>query len=144
MFLIGPSARDGARLAPLDEGLGSEEMALLSQFCLVERWSASLHSAVLRMGARAAALHGLDPAAGRFGLLEFVRCYDPRVHHEIIGLFEKAAEHRRPFHYCAQLHAHGAGQPVVHCYGDFQSDGDDADGQMFGIFLFSRAQFSEN
>lgn len=111
----------------------------LSRFCLIDKWSADLDNAALNLGETAAQFHGLDPAAGRFGLLEFVRCYDQRAAHEIIGLFEQSAADERPFHYSAELRSTTREKRVVHCFGDFNQPL--ADGTSFGlggVFLLAR------
>ncbi|MGN6550201.1 MAG: hypothetical protein ACTHJ3_09945 [Pararhizobium sp.] len=118
------------------------EIALLSRFCAVDRWSANLHNAMLSLGPDACRFHGLGNETGRFGLLEFVRCYDPRVCHEIIGVFEDAAARARPFQYTAQLRSSGEASRVVHCFGDYRQVGpNDGDDELYGLFLFSRREF---
>lgn len=131
--------RDGGLAIPsIDEA----DIGLLSQFCAMDRWSANLHNAMLHLGPLAYRLHGLDADIGRCGLLEFVRCYDPRSSHEIIGLFEQAAARARPFQYTAELKSTGSERRVVHCFGDFRRNeiGDHSD-ELYGVFLFSRDEF---
>lgn len=124
---------------PIDE----TDIGLLSQFCAMDRWSASLHNAMLHLGPLACRLHGLDAGTGRCGLLEFVRCYDARACHEIIALFEQAAARARPFQYSAELKTTDGERRIVHCFGDFRRNeiGDRGD-ELFGIFLFSRDAFA--
>lgn len=123
--------------------LNDADVGLLSQFCVIDRWSASLHNAMLHLGSLACRLHGLENHNGRCGLLEFVRCYDPQACHEIIALFEQAAAGARPFQYSAELKSNGSGRRrLVHCFGDFrQSEAGDNSDELFGVFLFSRNEF---
>lgn len=126
--------------APLDEGA----MEMLARFCTIDRWSASLQEATLTLGHAACRHHGLDPENPRIGLLDFVRCYDAKARHAIIGLFEAAAARSGPFHYAAELKAseEGAGKRLVHCFGDRRASADPAAGdELFGVFLFSRDRF---
>jgi len=117
----------------------------LSRFCLIEKWSADLDNAVLNLGEAASRFHGLDPLSGRFGLLEFVRCYDPRAAHDIIALFEQAAARERPFHYSAELRSATREKRIVHCFGDFgKLHGERATAGLDGVFLLSRTSFVES
>jgi len=133
------SGREGQiAIPPIGEG----DIGLLSQFCAMDRWSASLHNAMLHLGPLASRLHGLDFSTGRCGLLEFVRCYEPRACHEIISLFEQAAARSRPFQYSAELRSTGNERRIVHCFGDFRHNDIGGRGdELFGIFLFSRDEF---
>lgn len=124
----------------IDEGA----MEMLGRFCTVDRWSASLQEATLTLGAAACRYHGLDERNPRIGLLDFVRCYDAKARHEIIGLFEAAAARSGPFHYAAELKAagDGEGKRLVHCFGDRRASTDpDAGDELYGVFLFSRDRF---
>lgn len=114
----------------------------LSRFCLIDKWSADLENAALNLGETASQFHGLDPTVRRFGLLEFVRCYDPRASHEIIALFERSAADGKPFHYSAELRSATREKRIVHCFGDFgQPLGEDATTGLGGVFLLSRSTF---
>lgn len=130
---------------PEQSSLDSDQVSLLSQFCIVDRWSADLNDAMLTLGPDVRRIHGLDVNREQFGLLEFVRTYDRTIHHEIVGLFEQAAADARPFHYSAELASVGQGKRVVHCFGDYRKNSaENAREELFGMFLFSREYFENN
>lgn len=123
-------------------GIGPATLDLLSRFCVVDSWSANLDSAVFSLGETARRFHGLDPRSSRFGLLEFVRCYDTRASYEIINLFEQAAASGRPFQYTAELKSATPEKRVVHCFGDLTTGPNGpANGELTGIFLIARHEF---
>lgn len=142
MFRVSPIRTPAATQDFVAPHWDDAKIALLSRFCTVDRWSANLHNAMLTLGAEACSLHGLGNETGRFGLLEFVRCYDPRVSHEIIGVFEDAAARARPFQYTAQLKPADDYSRVVHCFGDYRQAGPGDGDELYGVFLFSRQEFA--
>ena len=103
MFRISTEKSHDASGGAIWAGIDPTTVELLSRFCVVDSWSANLDTAVFTLGDAARRFHGLDPRSSRFGLLEFVRCYDARSSHEIINLFEQAAASGRPFQYTAEL-----------------------------------------
>lgn len=122
-----------------DVSIAGPNFNLLSQFCIVDPWSANLANAMLCLGEKARAFHGLDLERDRFGLLEFVRCYDARRHGQIIELLEYAASGRRPFHFCAQLRHPRSDSRIVHCFGAYRAVEEmHSAEELFGVFLFSR------
>ncbi|WP_099863943.1 hypothetical protein [Pararhizobium haloflavum] len=123
--------------------VGQPNVNLLSEFCVVDHWSANLANAMLKMGDQAKTFHQLDPARERFGLLEFVRCYDGDRQRRIIQLFEHAAFENRPFHFTATL-----GPPdsrrAVQCFGSHRTVEGTASGEeLFGLFVFSRDLYTD-
>ena len=115
--------------------IGQATMDLLSRFCVVDSWSANLDSAVFSLGETARRFHGLDPRSPRFGLLEFVRCYDTRASYEIINLFEQAAASGRPFQYTAELKSTTPEKRLVHCFGDLTTaPSGSTNGELTGSF----------
>ncbi len=132
--------RDAADEPPLAR-IDPAAVEVLSRFCVVDSWSANLDSAVFSLGETARRFHGLDPRSPRFGLLEFVRCYDARASHEIINLFEQAAASGRPFQYSAELKSASPEKRVVHCFGDLVTTPEGKSGDLSGIFLIARHEF---
>lgn len=110
---------------------------LLGQFCLADHWSANLSNAMVRLGELARGLHGLPPERSRFGLLELVRCYNPRSHERIIKLFERAASEQKPFHFSTELGGDGEAR-IVHCFGGYRMLETGDSEELFGVFIFSR------
>lgn len=112
---------------------------LLSEFYIADHWTANLANAMLQFGQEAKVFHRLDPGRDRFGLLEFVRCYEQTKQAQIIALFERSAYERRPFHFSADLKQTDGGERIVHCFGAHRSVKDSGRGdELYGIFLFSR------
>lgn len=125
----------------MDAAIDETEAALLSRFCIADRWTASLNNAMLHLGPRTCVFHGLDPEVGRFGLLEFVRCYEPRAAREIVGLFEQAAARGLSFHYSAPI-GNAKGRPrLVHCFAEVEAD--KGDGRLTGLFLLPRPETAQ-
>lgn len=123
-------------------GIDPATADFLSRFCVIDSWSANLDSAVFCLGETARRIHGLDPRSSRFGLLEFVRCYDQRASFEIINLFEQAAATGRPFQYAAELKSATPEKRLVHCFGDFTGEtAESGNGELTGIFLIARHEF---
>lgn len=131
--------------APLpDPPIAAPEVNLLSQFCIIDHWSANLANAMMQLGEHARYFHGLDRARKRFGLLEFVRCYEKSRHVQIIALFERSAFENRPFQFSADLRHPGGGRRLVHCFGAHRTiEGLRNGEELYGVFLFSRALFDE-
>lgn len=118
------------------------KIAALSRFCIVDEWSANLDNAMLSLGAEACAYHGLDARSCRFGILEFVRCYEPAAAAEIVNVFERAAADGLPFHYSAEIRNEPGPKSLVHCFGQYDDTGDPSEGPVLnGIFLMSRRKF---
>jgi hypothetical protein len=135
-------AHQGGGAAPGDFAPGLHGFDLLSEFCITDYWTANLANAMLQFGEEAKALHGLDAERNRFGLLEFVRCYDQAKQAQIIALFERSAYERRPFHFSADLRQADGGERIVHCFGAHRSVKDSGRGdELYGMFLFSRVLY---
>jgi hypothetical protein len=127
--------------APTDF-LDQATINLLSEFCIVDHWSANLANAMLKIGPRARTLHGLPEDRTAFGLLELVRCYDNSIHNKIIKLFEHAAFESRPFNFSATIKQPSDDHRIVHCFGAYRSLEDQFDGEeLYGVFLFSRGTY---
>jgi hypothetical protein len=129
-----------------DRGAGSAQpdISLLSQFCIVDHWSANLSNAMMSLGDTARSIHQLPPDRDRFGLLEFVRCYESGSQTKIIQLFEMAASEGRPFHFSASLAGSDGSRQIVHCFGGHRTvEATQSGEELFGMFLFSRALFVE-
>lgn len=142
MFCISSSRVDENGADVFRDGITSSDGNLLSLFCLVDHWSANLSSAMLTMGERAVQAHGLPAGRERFGLLEFVRCYDEAKRPGIIELFERAASFGNPFHYSSAIGDPVSGPRVVHCFGRYRSiEGRASNAEIHGLFLFSRDGF---
>lgn len=141
MFHISTEEADSpsAAFAQLAE---SSAMAALSRFCIVDEWSANLDSAMLHLGAEACTFHGLDPAVGRFGILDFVRCYEAVAAAEIVNVFERAAATQFPFHYSAELKCEGPAKRLVHCFGQFTAGRTPIEGpSLSGVLMMTRRRF---
>ena len=143
MFRIAHRRAGGA--APDDRAAALPSTNLLSEFCIVDYWTANLANAMLEFGQEAKAFHGLDAERDRFGLLEFVRCYDQARHAQIIALFERSAYENRPFHFSADLKQPDGGERIVHCFGAYRSVRDIGrrGDELYGMFLFSRALYDQ-
>lgn len=137
LFRISKSKAHFDAANDVENSISEAKANLLSQFCLTDHWSANLSNAMVRLGELARNLHGLPPERSRYGLLELVRCYNPRNHDRIIKLFERAASEQKPFHFSSEL---GSGNEtrIVHCFGGYRmletGDGE----ELFGVFIFSR------
>lgn len=141
MFRI---AHHGGGAASGDRPAGLPGIDLLAEFCIVDYWTANLANAMLQFGEDAKAFHGLDAGRDRFGLLEFVRCYDQSRHAQIIALFERSAYECRPFHFSADLRQADGGERIVHCFGAYRGVKDSGRGdELYGMFLFSRALYDQ-
>lgn len=142
VFCISSNRTDDDRAGQGDGGIFQPDGTLLSEFCIVDHWSANLSNAMLTMGPRAVTAHGLPADREKFGLLEFVRCYGEARRAGIIQLFEKAACEATPFHYSSPLDHPTFGPRVVHCFGRHRAVGETAGGgELYGLFLFSRDGF---
>ena len=78
-----------APFVPGSASFDPSDHALLTQYCITERWTGDLSTGLFRLGERAARMHGLDQR--ECGLLNLVRCYDPLDHCRVLELFEQAA-----------------------------------------------------
>lgn len=139
MFLISNNTDDERPAGIEGHVLDKAAIDVLSQFCIVDHWSANLANALLSMGSRARQFHGLDLKRERFGLLEYMSCYEEQRQAHIISLFEHAASSGRPFHFSAALEASQGRSRVVHCFGALRSNKVlNGTEELFGVFLFSR------
>lgn len=130
------------RLDAPNNVLDQATINLLSEFCIVDHWSANLANAMLKIGPRGRELHGLPVERTTYGLLELVRCYDDCAHDKIIKLFEHAAFESRPFNFSAVIRQPSDDHRIVHCFGAYRSLKDQSDGEeLYGVFLFSRGTY---
>lgn len=137
LFLISNNSEDERPGAAEGFALDSAGIDTLAQFCTVDHWSANLSNALLSMGDHAKRFHGFDLERERFGLLEYVCCYEERRQAHIVSLFEHAASSGRPFHFSAALEASKGRSRVVQCFGALRTNPHGAE-ELFGAFLFSR------
>ena len=122
-------------VSPRPQGVGKDDLPLLSQFCVSEAWSGDLTTGLLKLGERAVALHGLD--SGECGLLNLVRRYDINDRSKLLELFEQATTHSSTFCYSTIIHnpLNGRRQPVF-CIGESTGLERKYSGTIYGVFLF--------
>lgn len=109
---------------------------MLTQLSISEDWVGDLANGVIRMGERAAALHGLE--SSECGLLSIMRCYEPRDRAHILELFEQAATSSCSFCFSSTIiNKNGFKQPVF-CIGESSGLEQRGGGTMVGVFLFPR------
>ncbi|WP_112828423.1 hypothetical protein [Rhizobium cremeum] len=109
---------------------------VLSQFTVSEAWEGDLSNGVIKLGARATLLHGLD--GPECGLLSMMRCYEAHDRAHILELFEQAATSSSRFCYSTTIvHADGHRQPVF-CIGESAGLEEPSAGNMLGLFVFPR------
>ncbi|SMD16657.1 hypothetical protein SAMN05880593_13020 [Rhizobium sp. RU36D] len=115
-------------------------MQMLSQLCISENWIGDLSNGVIRLGERAAALHGLDNS--ECGLLSMMRCYDPHDRAQILELFEQAATSSCSFCFSTTIVSRTAQRQPVFCIGESNGLEQRHSGSMVGIFVFPRFQLA--
>jgi hypothetical protein len=126
--------------APFTDDLqtSASEHDLLSQFCMSERWVGDLANGVIRLGARALALHG--SLSAECGLLSLMRCYDPADRPHILELFEQASTVSSHFCYSTTVAVAGGHRQPVFCTGQSSGLEQKQAGSMVGIFIFPHFQ----
>lgn len=121
--------------SPKPTALGSDDLPMLSHFCVSEAWSGDLTTGLLKLGDRAVAYHGLD--TGECGLLNLVRRYDPADRNRLLELFEQATTHSSSFCFSTTIHnpLNGRRQPIF-CIGESTGLERKYSGTIYGVFLF--------
>lgn len=117
------------------QGVGKDDLPMLSQFCFSEAWSGDLSTGLLKLGTRAVAMHGLD--SGECGLLNLVRRYDANDRSKLLELFEQATTHSSSFCFSTTIHnpLNGRRQPLF-CIGESTGLERKYSGTIYGVFLF--------
>ncbi|UJW76207.1 hypothetical protein [Rhizobium sp. SL42] len=111
-----------------------------SRFGVSEDWTGDLTNGLLKLGEKAAQLHGLDGA--ECGLLTMMRCYDQSDRGHILRLFEQAATAPSRFCYSTTILSGSAQRQPVFCIGESGGfDGNDG-GTIVGLFIFPRFRLS--
>lgn len=113
---------------------------MLSQLCVSEDWIGDLANGVLRLGERAAVLHGLD--SSECGLLTMMRCYEARDRAYILELFEQAATTSCSFCFSSTIISKNGYRQPVFCIGESSGLEQRASGSMVGLFIFPRFKLS--
>ncbi|WP_442966916.1 hypothetical protein [Rhizobium sp. C4] len=121
--------------SPRSQGVGKDDLPMLSQFCVSEAWSGDLSTGLLKLGERAVSMHGLD--SGECGLLNLVRRYDPNDRAKLLELFEQATTHSSSFCFSTIIHnpLNGRRQPLF-CIGESTGLERKYSGTIYGVFLF--------
>lgn len=114
----------------------SIETQMLSQLCISEDWIGDLSNGVIRLGERAAVLHGLE--SSECGLLSMMRCYDPHDRAQILELFEQAATSSCSFCFSTTILGKNGHRQPVFCIGESNGLEERYSGSMVGIFVFPR------
>ncbi len=129
--------------APFYADLGeaaSIDTQMLSQLCISENWIGDLSNGVIRLGERAAILHGLENS--ECGLLSMMRCYEPHDRAQILELFEQAATSSCSFCFSTTIVSKNAQRQPVFCIGESNGLEQRHSGSMVGIFVFPRFQLA--